>query len=712
MKKTVKFIIVIIAIILAGAWIYWQFNKKRIVRNAVENIITKKSDSHYYIHYDSSAIDAVAGNASFYNVSLQSDSLQKQLLQFDSSSAASIYNVHVGEISIHGANIPSLLSNQRVEASSIKLVRPVIYIIQSGIKKEKQFSREDTLAVYEKLLGKFKSIKAGEIIIEDGQLNISHKTESPVFSLKGINADIKNVRIDSTRDYDNLVSYFIKDAALNIEETIIANEQDNSTLTFTGLQYNAGQKVLKLANFRQKNNDSGRIIFDINNTNITGLNTDSFILKKQLKAEELMSDGGLMTFYIKKPAKNKNDNNDEGIDIDNNFFDEALLNKITLNKTRIVIYKRDRPGNPFILENVKFSASDIQNLYSGTNVRNLISRSNWNLSADGFSLITKNKIYKLSVGPFTINKLTGMMHVDYFSVKPLMTEAAYVKGLKEQTDLYNVTINNIDVSGIDTKKLVAEKTFIAETATIHPIIKVSNDRTVAAYTGSKVGNYPHQLIQKIKFPIYIKKIIAADGYITYTERSNQSKKQGTVFFSKANGTIENVTNIKEYIAKNNSLVLNAHAKLLGVSDLQTHWNLPLNTTNGSFDISGDIGTFNASILNPLIEPLALASITKGQINSVNFKMHGTDENAKGISTLLYKNLKIEALKNDSGQLKKRDLISWVANLVIKDENPKNNKTREGEIDIERDKTRSFFNLVWKGIFKAAKRTAIGKDDEK
>lgn len=40
----------------------------------------------------------------------------------------------------------------------------------------------------------------------------------------------------------------------------------------------------------------------------------------------------------------------------------------------------------------------------------------------------------------------------------------------------------------------------------------------------------------------------------------------------------------------------------------------------------------------------------------------------------------------------------------------NGNTRKGEIDIERDETRSFFNLVWKGIFKAAKRTAIGKDD--
>ncbi len=712
MKKTVKIILVVLAIAFIGVWAYWQYNKKQIVRNAMENVVSNKTDSLYYIHYDSSKIDAVNGNASFYNIVLQSDSLQQQLLQFDTSSATSIYNVHIAEVTIKGANIPALLSNQKVEASEIRIIKPVIYIISSGTKKEKKFSYTDTLAIYEKLLGKFKSISAGEIVIEDGQLNLTHKIKKPYATLDGINISIKNIQIDSTRNYDNILSYFIKDTKVKVKSAIIINEDNSDVSSFSGLEYNAAQKTLKLASFQQKDNDTGRLVFEINNTIVKGLNTDSFILRNQLKADELESDGGLMTFYRKKKASANSGAGSDNIEIDNNFFDEAQLDKISLNNTKIIVYNRDKPKDaPFTLTNVKFSAAGIQSLYSGTSIKNLIGRSNWNLSADGFSFLTSDKRYRLSIGAFNVSKATGKIHLDYFSVASAMSEAAYFKSLKEQSDLYNIRINNINLSGVDTKKLITEQTFIADNAVIEPIIKISNDRTVPAFTGSKIGNYPHQLIRKLKFPVYIKRIDVKNGYIAYTERSDQSDQKGTVFFSKANGTIRNVTNISAYIAKNNMMTVNANAQLLGVSNMQSKWSLPLNTNNGSFVISGYAGKFNATALNPLIEPLALASIKAGTIKSVDFTMEGNDNSAKGSSTLLYNDLKIEALKKDSNDLKKRDLISFVANLAIKDDNPKNGNTRKGEIDIERDKTRAFFNLIWKGIFKAAKRTALGKDDD-
>ncbi len=712
MKKSVKIILAVLAIAIVGAWAYWQYNKKRIVRNAMENVVSSKTDSLYYIHYDSSKIDAINGNASFYNVVLQSDSLQQQLLTFDTSSVASIYNVHIAEVTVNGANIPALLSNQKVEANEIRIIKPVIYIISSGTKKEEKFSYSDTLLIYEKLLGKFKSISAKEIVIEEGQLHLTHKIDRPYVSLDGININIKNVRIDSTRNYDNIISYFVKGIEAKVKKAVIINEGNNAVSTFSGLEYNAGNKLLKLAGFQQKNNDTGRLVFDINNTIISGLNTDSFILRNQLKAEELVSDGGLMTFYRKKKTSADNTTGTDNIQIDNNFFDEAQLDKITLKDTKLVVYNQDKPNDaPFTLTNVNFSAAEIQSLYSGTNVKNLIGRSNWNLSADGFSFLTADKKYRLSIGAFSVSKATGKMHLDYFSLVPEMSESAYFKSLKEQLDLYHIKINNINITGIDTKKLITEQKFIADNAVIEPTIKISNDRNVPAFTGSKIGNYPHQLIQKLKFPVYIKKVSVKNGYIAYTERSDQSGEKGTVFFSKAKGTIENITNIPAYISSNNMMTVNANAQLLGVSNLQTKWSLPLDTKNGSFIISGYVGKFNATALNPLIEPLALASIKEGTIKSVDFTMEGNDNGAKGKSTLLYNNLKIEALKKDSNDLKKRNLISFVANLVIKDDNPKNGNTRQGEIDIERDKTRAFFNLIWKGIFKAAKRTALGNDDD-
>ena len=129
LKKFIKISLLVIVLALIGGYIYWQQYKKGIVKNSIENAISKGTDSLYFIHYDSSFIDEINGNASFYNVRLQSDSLQKQLLQFDTASSATIYNIQVDEVSIRGANIPGLMGNTTIEANSIYIKHPVVYII-------------------------------------------------------------------------------------------------------------------------------------------------------------------------------------------------------------------------------------------------------------------------------------------------------------------------------------------------------------------------------------------------------------------------------------------------------------------------------------------------------------------------------------------------------------------------------------------------------
>ena len=151
---------------------------------------------------------------------------------------------------------------------------------------------------------------------------------------------------------------------------------------------------------------------------------------------------------------------------------------------------------------------------------------------------------------------------------------------------------------------------------------------------------------------------------------------------------------------------------MGVSELQTKWSLPMDKTDGTFNITVYTGPFKAAALNPMIEPLGMASLRQGDINSLNVNMYGNDKEVNGDLQLLYKDLKMDLLKMDSVEYKKKGITSFIANLVIQDQNPSKGVTRKGTIQLERDTTRSFFNLLWKGIFKAAKRTAMGKDDGK
>jgi len=700
LKKSLKIILIILALALLGGWIYWQQYKKSIVKNSIESAISKGTDSLYFIHYDSSYIDEVNGNASFYNVTLQSDSLKRQLLLYDTASAPTIYNVQIQEVSIRGANIPGLLSNTSIEANSILIKRPVIYVINSGKKEKKGFNSKDSLAIYEKLLGKFKSINANEITIENGILNFADKTGSPTTALQDINIQIKKFRIDSTRDYQNIVSYFVKDVVARVKQVSI--QGDKNRATFYDVEYNAPGKFISLKKFQQRNSED-KVIFDINNTSIKNISTDAFVINHQVRAEELASEGGMLTFFIKQ-KKTADSANDE-IEIDNNYFDEALVDKVNISNTKIFIYNRAKPNDePLVISNAKFNASDIQKLHSGTSIKNLISSSNWKLSADGFSFVTANKRYRLSLGAFDINNANASMRIKSFTVKPLMSEAAFTKSLAHQEDLYNLEFNNIELTGIDTRLLISKLRLEAVAGTLQPIIKIYRDRTVAEDLTSKVGKYPHQMLQSIKFPFSIKKLTVKNGLVAYTEKGPVSKENGTVSFKNINGSIANVTNIKDIISKNNLLVLDATASFMGVSQMHSVWKLQLNSTNGAFDVSGTAGGFDAVSLNPMIEPLGMASIKKGRVNKLTFNMTGTDLVSKGSATLLYEDLKIDMLKKDSADIKKKAFQSLLANALMKDKNPVNGVTRTEEINYQRDITKSFFNLVWKSIFSAAKKT--------
>ena len=689
-----------IVIAIVGGWFYWQSYKKSIIRDQIESAVSKGSGSLYFIHYDSSAIDEVNGNASFYNVVLQSDSLEKQLRQYDTAAAATIYNVRIAEVSVRGANIQGLINNTAIEATSIRIIRPLVYIISSGNKQKKTLNRNDSLEIYEKLLGKFKTINAREIIIENGNLHLADKTGTPHTSLKDISIQLKNFRIDSTKNYENIISYFLKDIIASVQEVYIMGE--NRQTIFAGVEYNAPSRFIRIKKFQQKNNQQ-QIVFDINNTTINDISTNTFILTHELKAEELISEGGLLTFY-RSPKKDVNTNNDE-IEIDSSYFNEALLNTVSIGNTKILIYNKAKPNEPpLTLRNVKFSATDIQKLNEGTSVRNLISKSTWILSADGFSFLSENGFYKYNVGAFDINNVNSSMRVKSFSVTPTISEEAYVRSLKYQNDFYNLDFKNIEVIGINIQMLVTQKRLEAETVVVQPLIKIGMDRTVKPSPVSKVGNYPHQQLQKLKFPFRIKKLTIRNGLVAYKEKNDVTGQSGTIFFNDINGTVSNITNIKEHISQNNLLALDATGNFLGVSKFNTLWKLPLNTTNGTFEVSGTAGAFNAEALNPVTEPLGMASIKKGQVNKLTFNLKGNDYGAKGSATLLYEDLKLELLKNDSGDIKKKGFMSMVANALMKDKNPQNGIVRTEQIDFPRDIHKSFFSLLWKSIFSAAKKT--------
>lgn len=698
----IKPIGIVLAVFIIGAVIWWQYNKKSIVKNQIEKAVVKGTDSTYYIHYDSSRIDALAGNASFFNIVLQSDSLQRELYTDDTSGLpTTIFNVHIERLSIGGANIPSFLQKNTIEANSIEIVRPVITIINTGKQKTTNFTAADTLALYEKITGKFKSIQAKEIKITDATIVFAKGKKSPHSNLQGVNITLQNLKIDSTKNYDNIISYFIKDVVATVKNATLKNEKANRLFIFEGIEYNAPKRLLGIKKIVQSQIKSGKNLITLTNNKVTGLSTNAFIINRQIKADFLSTDGGAIGIYRKA---NKTGGG-ETIEIDNDFFDEAIVKNISIGNTTLTLYnKANAEQKPLVLKNVQFNAGNIDSIYSGTDILKLLGSSQWDLSADGISFGTKDKVYNINIGPFKLDKKKKQIMVNYVSIVPTMSEAAFVNSLKYQKDLFNVTIKNIVFGGVDLAALLEKKSIIAETLTLQPTIKVFNDRTVTPDTASKMGKYPQQSLMKLSTPVNIKKANIINGYVSYRERGAISKNVGDVFFTNVNGTLTNVTNIENYLKQNSLMMVNVTTKFLNMATVTSKWKMPMMASDGAFSITGKVDGFDGKKLNPVIEPLGMGSVKSGNIKSYTFNLQGNDYKGAGDAVLLYNDLKIKLLKNKDDDIKNKSVTSFIANIIIKDQNPSNNKTRIAKISFNRTMTKSFFNLVWKSLFDGAKKS--------
>ena len=133
----------------------------------------------------------------------------------------------------------------------------------------------------------------------------------------------------------------------------------------------------------------------------------------------------------------------------------------------------------------------------------------------------------------------------------------------------------------------------------------------------------------------------------------------------------------------------------------------LNSTEGKFTADGHVSSFDAPFLNEVSVPIGLIRLKAGTIHSLDFSFTGDNLQAGGKLLMKYNDLKVDVLKRDrkSNSIKKKGIKSLLANIIVKNDNPRNGQLLEVNPSYDRDVQRSFFNLIWKTIFTGMKKTA-------
>jgi len=339
------------------------------------------------------------------------------------------------------------------------------------------------------------------------------------------------------------------------------------------------------------------------------------------------------------------------------------------------------------------------------------------LNLKNYNYKTPDSMYNIKLDQLDFKASTGLLSINKFALEPLYDEMKFGQVAGYARDRFNILMNDISLNGINLPLYISRQELRAKEMTIaNGFVAVFNNNGLPKRAEeSRIGKYPHQLLQKLTAPILVDKIQLKDVDVSYAIYNKESDQRGKISFEKTSGTISNATNIDKVKAIKPIMEANLTSYLMGQGKLDVDFKFNLAANTGDFSYSGELQNFNARVLNQITKPLGLVRINRGNVDKLKFKFKADDFGSKGTVDFSYFDLSVALMKNDptKDHLVKRGLISFLANaLIINSENPgRDGNFISAKVNYVRPGNSSFFSMIWKTLFLGVKYS-VGITEEK
>ncbi|MEO6288388.1 MAG: hypothetical protein ABIO76_00620 [Ginsengibacter sp.] len=706
-SKKILLLISGIVIALLIVFFVWQQYKYKIVHETIADTIAKQTDSLYTISYDSLHFDEILGTASLKNIHIIPDTVRIKNMSVDDQPYVML-DIKIASITVTGVKTDKALLGTQMIGDSVMIEKPeiTVYFVKQ-LKKQTDISVE-TKSVYDQILGNLTLIKAGQVFINN--INVTAQgffTKESSFDFINGNVLLKDVLIDSAHNLDTSRTLFSKEADVKVASFITYNnnrpELRVNNVNFQGADNMLSFNEITVNRFENGASDSTKLLA-ATGLRLDGIDADEFVKNKNIVVENIYCKQ--ITLYEPPLNKLKSSKGSKPADEDTTGFRHVYsIDMKHLNFPSVNYISRNK--SKYSLGNIGIKINQVKADEIIKVQKHPIDYSNEaEISFSKISLNSKSGLYNFRFRDVVLNTLKKELKIGSYAIRPFLGEEKFAAKAHFQKDRYDVEMRDIALKGIDMNDLIDEKLIASELVIKNISAKIYRDLQKPLDDKNKVGRYPSQLLLKSDMPINISRAIFSNATIEYKEKEKLSDTTGVIKFTESSIRITNITNIPGEIKKNKEMKISYGSKILGTIPVNGSFTFFLDNKAGKFNAGGNIPAFDAHLLNEVSVPMALMRINTGKINSIDFDFNGDDLRAAGKMVMKYEDLKVDVLKRDkeSGEIKKTGLKSLVANIIVKNDNPKNGDLREVHPHYDRDKRKSFFNLVWKTIFTGMKKT--------
>jgi hypothetical protein len=333
------------------------------------------------------------------------------------------------------------------------------------------------------------------------------------------------------------------------------------------------------------------------------------------------------------------------------------------------------------------------------------------VNINDYAYATPDSMYHIRIDRFDFRASTGRIKINRFTLVPRYSEMEFGQVAGFAKDRYNISMNDISLSGINFPLYLSKQELLAGEMKINNgFLAVFNNNALPEQNLPKSGKFPHQLLQTVNALITVKKLSLDRVNISYAEYDRDSREKGIITFDNTSGQITNVTNAPEFKKRNPYMVAHMHSRLMGQGQMDLHFKFDLNAEDGAFAYSGLLKDMDGRELNKITRPLGMLQIRSGYINALSFKVQANDQRASGKLNFRYERLGVNLLEREEGKdhLVKRGWLSFLANnLVLNTSNPdRDGKFVPAEINYTKLPTSTFFSYLYKTLFEGI-RYSIG-----
>ena len=252
----------------------------------------------------------------------------------------------------------------------------------------------------------------------------------------------------------------------------------------------------------------------------------------------------------------------------------------------------------------------------------------------------------------------------------------------------HLTISQIGLFGIDYTGLLEKNRIQLKSMAIYNV-----DLQNFANMKTRIPHhkwYPliYSYLQKAPISIDIPVIDVKNFTVIYQELSKKGTEPGTLSLNDMTGTITNVTNIVN--GHDPYIIANMRGRLMDKAEFDIIWEIPVDSLNDHFILKANVGEYDLTDMNRLIQPIVPLEIKSGKLKKMTFVANASSQKAKTDMFLQFEDLyaEIDHVKND--EVKESRFITKIANKILKHEN----EDKHAITEIERDAYHPTFNYFW------------------